>query len=477
VTIRLGRRLATAAVAVLALVASALSFAPAPAEAANAADFQPGYIISDSIFFNSSLMSEQQVQSFLESTVPTCAATAGNPGCLRDYRSDSSPRAADAHCAAYPGGTNQLASTIIVAVARACNINPQVILATLQKEQGLVTSVNPSATKYKIAMGYGCPDTAACDSLYFGFANQVYSASRQFIRYGVPSLNFRYQAGRDNQISWHPNAGCGSSTVFIENRATAALYNYTPYRPNQAALSNLYGTGDGCSSYGNRNFWKYFSDWFGSPIVTKAADSFVQAVYQDVLSRPASDGERINWGKALMSGMPPSQVAGAFVNSDEFRLLKIDAAYREVLGREPEESGRMAWLGGMRSGALAPDDAYRIFMQSQEYYNGVGGTDEAFVAAVYERIIGRPAVAEEVAYWQTMMTQYGRADVVDLIWFSVETARTRVAGMYRAYLGREPDWAGLIQWGDYALRYGDTWVRSAILGGDEYWNRAGTRYP
>jgi hypothetical protein len=69
----------------------------------------------------------------------------------------------------------------------------------------------------------------------------------------------------------------------------------------------------------------------------------------------------------------------------------------------------------MRSGALAPDDAYRIFMQSEEYYNSTGATDDAFIAAVYERIIGRPAVAEEVAYWVGMLTQYGRPTAVNLV--------------------------------------------------------------
>jgi len=44
------------------------------------------------------------------------------------------------------------------------------------------------------------------------------------------------------------------------------LYYYTPYVPNKAALDNLYGTGDACSAYGNRNFWRFYHDWFGSPI-------------------------------------------------------------------------------------------------------------------------------------------------------------------------------------------------------------------
>ena len=52
--------------------------------------------------------------------------------------------------------------------------------------------------------------------------------------------------------------------VFIQNQATANLYYYTPYQPNAAALRAGYGEGDGCSAYGNRNFYQYFTDWFGA---------------------------------------------------------------------------------------------------------------------------------------------------------------------------------------------------------------------
>jgi hypothetical protein len=53
--------------------------------------------------------------------------------------------------------------------------------------------------------------------------------------------------------------------VRIRNQATANLYNYTPYQPNEAALASLYGDGDECSAFGNRNFWRIFTDWFGDP--------------------------------------------------------------------------------------------------------------------------------------------------------------------------------------------------------------------
>ena len=467
-----------AVIAGLALIVPLIA-APA-ANAADATQFDPGNIISDSIFYNPTLMSEADVQTFIQAKGAKCVAAAGGPACLKDYRESTAPRLADKYCGTtYQGGTNELASHILFNVALACGINPQVLLVTLQKEEALVTSTGPSAGMYKIAMGYGCPDTAACDTSYYGFFNQLYSASRQFQIYAKAPGSFNYRAGQVNSIAWKPTTtkDCGTSQVFIQSSATAGLYNYTPYRPNQAALINLYGQGDDCSSYGNRNFWVYFTDWFGSTTVSPAATSFVKAVYQDVLARQPSTGEAINWGKAVMAGMPHSQIAGAFVNSDEFRLLKIDEAYRTVLNREPEDSGRLSWLAGMRQGTLAPDDVSRIFFQTDEYYNIAGATDPLFVASVYQKIIQRPAVQAEIDYWSGLLRTYGRVGVVNLIWFSVETERARVATMYKAYLGRIPDDPGLVQWADFGLKNGDSALRSAILGSDEYGIRAISRYP
>ena len=104
-------------------------------------------------------------------------------------------------------------------------------------------------------MGMACPDTAPCDERYYGFFNQVYGAARQLKVYGLDSFFNSYPVGRTSNVLYHPNAACGSAPVYIANKATAALYYYTPYQPNQAALNAGYGTGDGCSSYGNRNFY------------------------------------------------------------------------------------------------------------------------------------------------------------------------------------------------------------------------------
>ena len=270
------------AVAVLAgvLLAGTLVQAtpPQPAAALSGSQFDPGNIISDEVFFDYTAMSQAAVQAFLQQSESGCSAANGQP-CLKDFRADtfSRPDAGTDRCTAYDGAPAELASTIIWRVAQACKINPQVILVTLQKEQGLVTSLAPSARMYQSAMGYGCPDTAVCDSQYYGFYNQVYKAAWQFRTYTRDPSSWNFSPGV-KAIPYNPNAACGSSSVTIRNQATANLYNYTPYQPNSAALANLWGVGDSCSAYGNRNFWAYFNTWFGSSTVSPGPAA-IQAAY------------------------------------------------------------------------------------------------------------------------------------------------------------------------------------------------------
>ncbi|MBX3104116.1 MAG: cell wall-binding repeat-containing protein [Cryobacterium sp.] len=180
-------------------------------------------------------------------------------------RTDTYDRAADRNiCTNYVGANGELTSTIIFKVQKACGISAKVIIVTLQKEQGLITNTGPSDGKLQRAMGYGCPDTTGgtCDAKYWGLYNQIYQAAWQFKRYSTPTPWGSYQPGIRN-IQYKPGTSCGTLEVNIENNATAALYNYTPYVPNAAALANLGGPGDSCSSYGNRNFWAFYNNWFG----------------------------------------------------------------------------------------------------------------------------------------------------------------------------------------------------------------------
>jgi len=321
-----------------------------PTAALSGSSFTPGQIIDDAVFYNSNSMSADQIQSFLNSKVTNCdtngtqsASDWGYPSythaqlaqykregshgqtqdsgfhappytCLKNY-AQSTPQmeAASGYCSSIGAGSKTSAQ-IIKDVSVACGINPQVLLVLLNKEQSLVTDNWPLQRQYTKATGFACPDTnpPSCDPAYAGFFYQVYNAARQFKVYQKNPNNYNYVAGRSNRVYYQVNlgsfinptgnendpsrngqSGCGYQNVQILNQATASLYTYTPYQPNERALGNLYGTGDGCSAYGNRNFWRVFTDWFGAsstpPVMT--CDSKVENIVC-VWSVRKSDGSQ-----------------------------------------------------------------------------------------------------------------------------------------------------------------------------------------
>ena len=232
-----------------------------PAEAVDGSQWQAGNIISNAEFFDGSAMTAAEVQSFLNTKGANCVATAYP--CLKNYKTSTPATQAEANlCEAMPATSASTAAQIIYNVGKACGISQKVIIVMIQKESSIVTTSSPQGWMYDKTAGFACPDTAPCDTQYYGYFNQVYRMARQFKYYSANPTRYGYQAGRNNTILYNPDTSCGSSTVYIQNQATANLYIYTPYQPNAAALANMYGEGDKCSAYGNRNFWRYYADWF-----------------------------------------------------------------------------------------------------------------------------------------------------------------------------------------------------------------------
>ncbi|WP_420835250.1 LGFP repeat-containing protein, partial [Leucobacter chironomi] len=266
--------------AVMALLVPSITDAPAYANPS--AGFDAGNIIDDALFYDGTAWNAAQIQTFLNQRVPRC--TIGDPGrgaytpwgntlisgaCLGGSYWTTAARPANAYCSAMAGSVNESSASYIARVGAACGISPKVLLVMLEKEQSLVTDTWPTVRQYDFAMGYDCPDSGPnnspnCNSGAGGFPAQMYRGAWQLKVYKAFPNSYNYKPFQSNRIQWHPNAGCGASDVWIANWATAALYIYTPYRPNQAALNAGWGTGDACSSYGNRNFYNFYTSWFGS---------------------------------------------------------------------------------------------------------------------------------------------------------------------------------------------------------------------
>ena len=277
--------------ATLAVLGAFLAVRNNISNAVRAADFNPGRIIDDEIFYNKNAMNIQQIQDFLDRQVGDCdtwgtgssgygkltnaqyaqqiKGWAGPPYvCINNYHENPTTHETsyEKGGGAFSGGIS--AAQIIYNAAQEHGINPQVLLVMLKKESvGPITSDNwPLKSQYKYAMGYACPDsganyTAACESSKGGFYNQVMLAAWQFNYYKEHRNDYRYKIGW-NDIQYSPDPTCGTKRVNIENVATLSLYIYTPYVPNDAALANYPGTSS-CGAYGNRNFFMFFNEWFG----------------------------------------------------------------------------------------------------------------------------------------------------------------------------------------------------------------------
>ena len=262
---------------IVAFAGVGLVISPPQASAADLSKFDPERIIDDGVFTNTSSMSADQIQSFLNKRNAVCLKNLTVPG-LRDDNGDGVVQ--DTTTEAY-GPETMTAAQVIKAAADIYGLNPQVLLVTLQKEQGLITGSNCS--NIDTALGYGCPDTADCDNAAKGFTRQIdygayhlrgyFDDTLNSVPYGVGQHMVYYNPGPWDQANnrWFGRFGdrrdieyCGGTVLNIRNRATASLYSYTPYQPNTASLAAGYGSAEPCGAYGNRNFFHFFTDWFGT---------------------------------------------------------------------------------------------------------------------------------------------------------------------------------------------------------------------
>ncbi|MBN9612825.1 MAG: hypothetical protein J0H64_05100, partial [Actinobacteria bacterium] len=326
------------------LTAAVLS--AAPANAWSTTDFDAGNIVDDVLFYDGDAITTAQVQSFLNDRVTRCSS---GSTCLRDYTITTSSQAASSYCKAYAGAKNEKAAAIIAKVGKACGISQRVLLIMLQKEQSLVTDTSPSAQQYFRAMGYACPDSgpggsANCDASQGGFYKQVYRAAWQLKVYKARPNDYRYRPFQKNTIQYSVPLNCGTSTVSIENWATAALYIYTPYRPNKAALAAGWGTGDGCSTYGNRNFFNFWNQWFGPVRAELQMTGAIKKVYD------AAEAAGTPYGDPVAARQKITANGGGYQMVFEKGVITQSTALGKTFGlRDPSMFKAYVDLGGASS--------------------------------------------------------------------------------------------------------------------------------
>lgn len=143
-------------------------------------------------------------------------------------------------------GKMKRAADIIGRVAESYRLNPRFLLALIQKEQGLVEDTSLTEAQLAWATGYAICDRCDKDhpelQEFMGFANQLEQAAKRFREMYLPAL----AADGKTQTGWGVGVEKRADGVRVkpENRATAALYTYTPHLA------------------GNHLLWRIWQKWF-----------------------------------------------------------------------------------------------------------------------------------------------------------------------------------------------------------------------
>lgn len=196
-----------------------------------AKNFNPNKIISDQNYTDSNSMSRQGIQQFLEKMGSGLAK-------IKLKVEGKIKRVAD----------------IFYEAAKKYRVSQKLLLVTAQKEQSAITSQELTQNQKDKLMGYCIYPGSPCANKYLGIFSQIDAAAWQFRQYFDHPEKYPFQENKTSKTS-------DGQIVTPKNKATAGLYNYTPYQGGEAGAT-IDDTGWG----GNFLFWKIWSSWFGDPL-------------------------------------------------------------------------------------------------------------------------------------------------------------------------------------------------------------------
>jgi len=200
-----------------------------------------------------------------------------------------------------------------------------------------------------------------------------------------------------------------------------------------------------------------------------ANERYVAAAYQDILGREVDADALAHWSAQLDQGVSTVQFTNALTHSNEYYGDLIQSAYQRFLGRAADSQGLLAWTHAMRAG-LTDERLEAGFVGSQEFYDASGGTDLAWVDAMYQDLLGRAAdTAGEQAWVQALSQGVSRNTVAYDFAASPEREQIRIQGDYQQFLGRIANDSEVASWVN-AFEHGMTNenVIAGFVGSDEY---------
>lgn len=152
----------------------------------------------------------------------------------------------------------------------------------------------------------------------------------------------------------------------------------------------------------------------------------IDTAYLDVLSRPSESGGRLSWLNGMRSGaLQPDDVHRIFLSTDEFYATKgggtdagyIQALYADIVGRPAVASEVTYWVGRLQQ--LGRAGVVNGFWFAAETINRQA-------SELFTDFLGRTASTSEVATWASMIRGSGLTGSRNSIMSSAEYAARAV---------------------------------------------------
>ena len=211
----------------------------------------------------------------------------------------------------------------------------------------------------------------------------------------------------------------------------------------------------------------------------EGVEGFVFRLYNVAMHRDAEEAGLNDWNTRLNTKEETAtQVAWGFIFSKEFENFNynnvqyVKLLYRTMFGREADKDGLEGWVSDLENG-MSREYVFRGFAESPEFSNlcdsygvirgsitlsayrdqNVGAT--GFIARLYTKMLGRGFDDDGLEYWcRKYLTGENTIEEVATVGFlhsqelkNLNLSDTEfVTRMYRTFLNREPDEAGLADW-------------------------------
>jgi len=170
--------------------------------------FDPNDVLADEAFVASQEFTQDAIQKLLDKT------PYGTKSALAEHKEG-----------------DESAAAIVLRLAVLHKINPLDLLVRLQMERGLIERASATDADLSYAFNCGCPDGEVCATKpaeYTGFFNQADCAAKSFRQ----SFDLLDEEDGSTTNGWKVDEAKKTEdgvSVTPKTRATAVLYNYTPY--------------------------------------------------------------------------------------------------------------------------------------------------------------------------------------------------------------------------------------------------------